>query len=83
MTKAEITKLFWEDVCRSPCLHVTHETFADILFDCSQSCSDYFEGRAFERYDYSVEFVFNDNSKLLFQYDVDEDGFVESNCEVL
>ena len=83
MNKAEISKLFWEDVCRSPYLNIEHEDFDVILFNCCRSSSDYHEGNAFERFDYSTEYIFDDDSKLLFQYDIDEDGFIESNCEVL
>lgn len=83
MTKAEISKLFWEKVCCTPCLNINHEDFDVILFNCCRSCSDYHEGGSFERFDYSTEFVFDDSSRLLLQYDIDEDDFVDSNCEVL
>lgn len=84
MTKAEISKLFWEEVCRTPNLQFEFEHFLEIMGGCCRSWSDHLEeDGSLSEYDYSYEYSFDDGSILVFQYDIYEDGFVESNCEVL
>ncbi len=84
MTKAEISKLFWEEVCCTPNLQFEFEHFLEIMDGCCRSWSDHLEeDGSLSEYDYSYEYGFDDGSILVFQYDIYEDGFVESNCEVL
>lgn len=81
MTKAEISKLFWEKVCLTPYRYIDFQMFVDMIEECCQSFSDHLE---LSEWDWSFEFVFDDGSVLIFQYtSPDEDGVTECNCEVL
>lgn len=84
MTKAEIAKLFWEEVCGSNGWHICFDKFTSVLDSCCRSWSDHLEeDGSLSEVDYSYEYGFDDGSKLLLQYDVDYDGWVYSKCEVL
>lgn len=82
MSKAQIAKLFWGQLCCNP-LRINPYDFEYIVYTNCSSCSDYLEGDSFESFDFSNEYVFDDGSKLIFQYNLDSEDGNEIVCEVV
>lgn len=79
MSKAQIAKLFWDELCCNP-LRINPYDFEYIVDTNCVSCSDY-EDDSQESFDVSKEYVFDDNSKLIFQYNLESEDGNEIVCK--